>query len=120
MESLSVVGASPCVSSSLYSKTSSLSCAPSCRLILNPIKKHRSLAAFHLFTSTQSRPHASKKNHRARIFLPHLVASMVCFLSLLIRTVYELCILVETFAYPIVFWGQLLVSGTSGGDIHYD
>ncbi|XP_060204436.1 nucleoside diphosphate kinase 2, chloroplastic-like isoform X2 [Lycium barbarum] len=81
MEGLSVVRASPCVSSSaISSKTSSLSCAPSCRLILNPIKNHHTLAAFqpsfHLFASTISLHRASKKNHTARIFLPHLVASM--------------------------------------------
>ncbi|XP_009778027.1 nucleoside diphosphate kinase 2, chloroplastic-like [Nicotiana tabacum] len=85
MEGLSVVRASPCVSSSaisssLSSKTSRLSCAPSCKLILNPIKNHHHLAAFqpafHLFASNQSRSHASKRNHTARIFLPHLVASM--------------------------------------------
>ncbi|XP_015070802.1 nucleoside diphosphate kinase 2, chloroplastic [Solanum pennellii] len=82
MESLCIVRASPCVSSSssLSSKISSLSCGPSCRIILNPIKKHHNLAAFqpafHLFASTQSGPHGSKRNHAARIFLPHLVASM--------------------------------------------
>ncbi|NP_001311894.1 nucleoside diphosphate kinase 2, chloroplastic [Nicotiana tabacum] len=81
MGCLSVVGASPCVSSSaLSSPTSRLSCAPSCKLILNPIKKNHHLAAFqpavHLFASNQSRSHASKRNHTTRIFLPHLVASM--------------------------------------------
>ncbi|MCD9558970.1 Nucleoside diphosphate kinase II, chloroplastic [Datura stramonium] len=77
MESLTIGGASPCVSSSLRrisSKTTSISCVLSSKLTPKAFQKHSLAAlqpAFHLFSS-----HAPKRHTRARIFLPHLVASM--------------------------------------------
>ncbi|KAK4375819.1 hypothetical protein RND71_006496 [Anisodus tanguticus] len=75
MECLTI---SPCVSSSVSSKTTNFSCLPSSSFRLTPksVQKQRPLAAFqpafHLFSS-----YAPKRNvHRAHIFLPHLVASM--------------------------------------------
>ena len=88
MEAVAVFGGSPYFSpspSSLRSSTEisgSLSYTRSQKLILRTTRHHHHLAAFqqpsYLFSHSLSRRHVSKKPH---IFLPQLVASMVCFLS---------------------------------------
>lgn len=85
MEAAAVLGARPSVSSSyLHSQTQR-----HCSLYVVSQKPtlrsdHRRLAAFHspsnLFSYSPFRPHA--RSTKPRIFLPHLVASMVVVLSL--------------------------------------
>lgn len=74
MEGLTIVGATPCVSSSLRRISSKTTCLAS-RLTPKSVKKHSLAAlqpAFYLFSTN-----VPKRQIRARIFLPHLVASMV-------------------------------------------
>ncbi|XP_004241524.1 nucleoside diphosphate kinase 2, chloroplastic [Solanum lycopersicum] len=73
MEGLTIVGATPCVSSSLRRISSKTTCLAS-RLTPKSVKKHSLAAlqpAFYLFSTN-----VPKRQIRARIFLPHLVASM--------------------------------------------
>ncbi|XP_015079812.1 nucleoside diphosphate kinase 2, chloroplastic-like [Solanum pennellii] len=73
MEGLTIVGATPCVSSSLRRISSKTTCLAS-RLTPKAVKKHSLAAlqpAFYLFSTN-----VPKRQIRARLFLPHLVASM--------------------------------------------
>lgn len=98
MEALAVFGGgSPCLSSSITRSSSERICSLS--YTHNPTirysRHHHHLAAFpstsHLFSYCLSRPHA-KLRTKSRIFLPHLVAALVCF-----------------FLHPLfTFWLQIL------------
>ncbi|KAG5602487.1 hypothetical protein H5410_033857 [Solanum commersonii] len=73
MEGLTIGGATPCVSSSLR-RISSKTTNFASRLTPKAVKKHSLAAfqpAFHLFSTN-----VPKRHIKARIFLPHLVASM--------------------------------------------
>lgn len=92
---MAVGGARPCVSCSLSSSSSSicspnarhgsssLSCAPSQNRITGySLQKFNSMAAFqspsNLFSYPSPYRLAQKKQRKPCIFLPHLVASLVC------------------------------------------
>ena len=84
----------PCLSSSLLSsQTQRTSCSLSyTHCPIQRTKHHLHLAAFHskshLFSYSPSRPHAKTLSHKTHIFLPHLVAAMVCFSPSFFSTFY--------------------------------
>ena len=96
MEAQAVFGRAspPCLSSSLLSsQTQRTSCSLSyTHCPIQRTKRHLHLAAFHskshLFSYSPSRPHAKNLSHKTHIFLPHLVAAMVCFSPSFFSTFY--------------------------------
>ena len=96
MEAQAVFGRAspPCLSSSLLSsQTQRTSCSLSyTHCPIQRTKHHLHLAAFHskshLFSYSPSRPHAKTLSHKTHIFLPHLVAAMVCFSPSFFSTFY--------------------------------
>lgn len=118
MDAIAVFGggatATLCVSSSVARDTR-LSCAP--RHNLNLRISH--LAAFrppsHFFSPSSPCPYASKKLNKPRIFLPHLVASMVLLVNF-IRHFRDF----DSKIYLIGFLVCCFCSGRSGGELYYD
>ena len=96
MEAQAVFGRAspPCLSSSLLSSQAQrTSCSLSyTHCPIQRTKHHLHLAAFHskshLFSYSPSRPHAKTLSHKTHIFLPHLVAAMVCFSPSFFSTFY--------------------------------
>lgn len=84
MEAVAVFGGgSPCLSSSIIRSSSERICSLSyTHNTIRSSHNHHHLAAFHsashLFSYCPSRPHA-KLRTKSSIFLPHLVAALVCF-----------------------------------------
>jgi hypothetical protein len=92
MEAKALFGGSPCLSSSLPRLSAQRTCSLfyTHKHILRTFHHDLHLAALHskshLFSYSTSRPHSRTLSHKTRIFLPHLVASMVCFLPYLFFT----------------------------------